>query len=691
MNNNNLVPAQTTQPRSAYKPEIDGLRALAIFAVIVYHFNSNYLPSGFLGVDIFFVISGFVVTYSLSSKPATTWADYLLTFFSNRVKRLYPALVVCVVVTSIIGCLFIPTPKVSLQTGVASLVGFSNLLLFHRSTNYFGQPANLNLFTQTWSLGVEEEFYIIFPVLAGICGFSCRRQQHGHRNLLVIVLGLTVASLIGYIYLSFTHAPAAFFLMPARFWELGAGSLTFLFIQHHKKSLPFFRHSSTQIIVLCLLIGILFMDRNAQVFSTLAAVVLTCIILWFFNDQKIATALCSNHWLVSIGRLSYSLYLWHWSVLVIGRWTIGISLWTLPLYVLLIVSLALLSYHYIEKPFRYIQWSFSKLKTIGYGVTGICLASFLLLGLLGPMDGKLYSGNYDPEFFQASFPLDKSYKTCREPEQISLDFQHCSYPSLDDLAPLYKTLYLVGDSHMASLRALASRFVEEKVVDRVVMVGDSGCLFSPSIDRLQVDGVATNRCPALFRSFLTALTQAGKPGDIVLVASRYKLYFSVPNHPDDVGRRKDDDVFFAVGDLEFSQQQALELYSQELTEISDQLFNQGISLVVQAPLPDWKHYPMHCQTQWFRPSIFVPDTCTLNSEQERNVILPILKSFKVAESESSNLHIYDPFPMFCKTGVCSPFLEDGTLAFLDDDHLNNYGAIYLYEDVLNFFHSQSLL
>ncbi|MFM9088559.1 MAG: acyltransferase family protein, partial [Cyanobium sp.] len=147
-----------------YRPEIDGLRALAVIAVILNHIQPSLLPSGYLGVDIFFVISGYVITGSLINKEAASIGDQLSSFYVRRIKRLFPALITCIVITAILICLFNPEPAESLQTGMAALLGGSNLYLFERATDYFASSTQLNVFTHTWSLGVEEQFYFFYPI-----------------------------------------------------------------------------------------------------------------------------------------------------------------------------------------------------------------------------------------------------------------------------------------------------------------------------------------------------------------------------------------------------------------------------------------------------------------------------------------------------------------------------------------------
>ena len=170
-----------------YRPEIDGLRAFAVVAVIINHFNKEILPNGYLGVDIFFVISGFVITSSLYQRPSKNFKDFISGFYERRIKRLVPALSVFVLITSMAICLFNPHPNFSLRTGLTSLFGLSNLYLLKQSTDYFAQSTKLNVFTHTWSLGVEEQFYILFPFLVWFSGFG-RQTKNGSRNLFLIVV-----------------------------------------------------------------------------------------------------------------------------------------------------------------------------------------------------------------------------------------------------------------------------------------------------------------------------------------------------------------------------------------------------------------------------------------------------------------------------------------------------------------------
>ena len=159
---------------SKYRRDIEGLRAFAVLAVIINHFSRTTLPSGYLGVDIFFVISGFVISSSLVDYRQDSLYEFLSTFYARRIRRLIPALLFCLTVSSLLVALLLTDTDLSLRTAAASVFGVSNMYLFRQSTDYFAASSEANIFLHTWSLGVEEQFYILFPAI-----FWITRQATG--------------------------------------------------------------------------------------------------------------------------------------------------------------------------------------------------------------------------------------------------------------------------------------------------------------------------------------------------------------------------------------------------------------------------------------------------------------------------------------------------------------------------------
>ena len=226
-----ISPAASSAPHS-YRPEIDGLRAIAVIAVIAEHFSSALLPGGYLGVDVFFVISGFVISSSLASR-SRSFAERVSysVLRCARIKRLLPALVLCVLTTAVVASMFIDAHAREYETlimsGAWSLLGVSNIYFFAKATNYFATASELNPFAHTWSLGVEEQFYLLYPTMFLLLSAGARSgsaTRYFGAFALIVVLSMT-----GFLLLLDPLPSASYFLMPMRFWELGIGSLTYFF------------------------------------------------------------------------------------------------------------------------------------------------------------------------------------------------------------------------------------------------------------------------------------------------------------------------------------------------------------------------------------------------------------------------------------------------------------------------------
>lgn len=144
---------------------IDNLRGIAVLSVMIYHVYPTLLPGGFLGVDIFFVVSGFIVSLSLDNYPQLRFAGFVKEFYKRRVKRLFPALYFCVLVFLIFAVTFFDDSKELLKAGIMSLVGIGNMFFLFQNEGYFSPSIGMNLFLHTWSLGVEEQFYLVYPFI----------------------------------------------------------------------------------------------------------------------------------------------------------------------------------------------------------------------------------------------------------------------------------------------------------------------------------------------------------------------------------------------------------------------------------------------------------------------------------------------------------------------------------------------
>ena len=300
-----------------------------------------------------------MITASLGRQNSSTFSEFIASFYARRIKRLLPALLVSGLVSALLICLINPKPDLDIKTGISSLFGAANLWLYGQSTNYFDKPAELNIFTQTWSLGIEEKFYFVFPLLVWLSGFS-RSMKNGRRNLAVATSILLTASLLLYAYLSRTNQSAAFYLMPSRFWELSAGCLSLLAVTQWPQLKEKLRWISP-----ALAVGLIIFILNLVVKTreSIGIVALTSLLLIRLQPSDWTYRILCTTVMQWLGQISYSLYLWHWIILVFSRWTIGIHAWTIPIQVGLILATASLSHHFVEKPIRHSNWSSTSLQT----------------------------------------------------------------------------------------------------------------------------------------------------------------------------------------------------------------------------------------------------------------------------------------------------------------------------------------
>lgn len=653
-----------------YRAEIDGLRAVAVLAVIVHHLNRDWLPCGFLGVDIFFVISGYVISGSLAARGADSLASHLLTFYARRVRRLVPALAVCVLLTGLLLCLVSPAPERILETGIWSLFGLSNINLHNQATDYFGLSADLNVFTQTWSLGVEEQFYLLFPLLVWWTGGGRLPLQPGggtaaaRRRLVVALLLLSLISLGAFLLGCRLRPEAAYFLMPYRFWELGAGCL--LYQGRDWRPLAALCRRLPPAIVLPALAATLLLPRQWIAAATAVGVLLTVLLLAGLERPGLVRQALRQPWLVGIGRLSYSLYLWHWSVIALSHWTIGIHPWTLPFQLVLMLALAIASYRLVERPLRQRSWSRGSAGTIGRGLAGLAGAAGTLALLAGPLQGLLYAADRQ----QAQ---DSSWIAANSLAGSRLSAEHCQRlgPRVDAdcvLPPLpdHATLLLLGDSHSQHLYPMLAELRRRHGLG-VVSLAPGGGEFPPLPD-------GRSRRSADLWTFYGRQAPRLRPGDALLLSSH-------------------------IGRVAAADSPLLRQWAGRVRDLARPLASRGVLVVVVLPLPEFEApatpYPMEaCLPAWFRP--WPAPGCAVRFEDGRARLrqqaLRVRQQIEGVLQASPNVVLFDGFDALCPAGAvrCRSVGAEGPL-FRDHSHLSRQGSLRLVEPFTALLSRQGLL
>ena len=623
--------------KHSYRPEIDGLRALAVVAVIINHFNRDILPSGYLGVDIFFVISGFVITSSLVSRHSKNLGEFLVEFYAKRIKRLVPALVLCVLITSFLICLFDPNPDVSIQTGISSLFGLSNLYLLGQSTNYFAPSTELNVFTHTWSLGVEEQFYCFFPFLIW---FMKRSHLIAQRpKFLFWGMGiLSLASLFAFVWFYMTDQPSAYFLMPTRFWELGTGCLLFLGLKNLRYSdnnLPF----PISLVLTVGIIATLFIPLQFAIQATITIVGLTAVLIIALRPNTAMYRLFSHPKVVYIGLISYSLYLWHWSVLSLSRWTIGIFWYSVPIQIGLMVLLSVFSYRYVETPLRRREWSIVQWKSITYGLGIAILTSVLLLFLIKIPNFSLYTGR-------------------------KLSLVSVGVPSLTHIysLPQANSIWqgdkcVLSDNSQVGKKILIENCTLGKFQNarkRVIVFGNSfSAAFTHAFDNLVLlDGYSVTITSSwgasdyYWNSIFSNLINQLRPGDWVFLIN--------------------DMAEFSSKDNLFEKEEKLKQLESNLRKLSSKLSKKKVQLAVLHGNPfarEAKCKPVMAIRQWFSPFSW---RCKLPSRSESLLRRTDLNNLLLSLEAKGKLQIVDLFDVFCPEEQCTYYSQNGQILYRDE-------------------------
>ncbi len=388
--------------KNIYRKEFDGIRAFAVLAVIINHFNPKVFPSGYLGVDIFFIISGYVITSSLINRDYKNFKNFIISFFERRIKRLLPALIFFVMVISVVSCFFIPLDQGFLGYSIRSLLGISNISFYSNSLDYFATSTKLNPFAHTWSLAVEAQFYLVFPFLIWFTGYARGKRDRGKFFALVMLL-MSISSLVSYLYLFPINQSAAYYLTPNRFWELASGSILFAFINkktfHNTSIFKYIAPISSLVII-----GIMFLPvTKGSGYLSVFLVFFTLVLISSIKFNNFILNIFTNKFVLKIGLMSYSLYLWHWGILSLSHLTIGISWWTIPIQILLIYYFALFSYKFIESPIRNSKVLIYKRYVILSGLICISLATLMIKFLLKPIRNNLFLGEQVQTFSDETF------------------------------------------------------------------------------------------------------------------------------------------------------------------------------------------------------------------------------------------------------------------------------------------------
>lgn len=330
-----------------YRPDIDGLRALAIVPVLLFHAGFSTFSGGYVGVDVFFVISGFLIT-SILLKDIHNSSYSIIDFYERRIRRIFPALFsVILFVLLVAPFALLPDDYNFLPKEVAGALLFVSNIVSWRKSGYFSSDAEERPLLHTWSLGVEEQFYIFAPIILFFIIVKLKRKPD------LFLLGIFAASFLLSIFLTGPKPSAAFYLLPSRTWELMAGSL--LALNRVAKPRSALLNELIALAGFAAIVGSVFLFNAKTAFPGYAAAlpVFGSVCIIFAAQQTLVGKLLSLKPVVFIGLISYSLYLWHWPLIVFFRnWNLLMDSSGRWLVVAVSLVIATLSWRFIERPFR---------------------------------------------------------------------------------------------------------------------------------------------------------------------------------------------------------------------------------------------------------------------------------------------------------------------------------------------------
>lgn len=341
-----------------YRPEIDGLRAIAVLSVIIYHAefvfgSAHFLKGGFLGVDVFFVISGFLITSLIISEHQRTGGVSLINFYERRARRILPALLIVMLFSLPFAWNYLlPSQLIDFSKSlIASLLFSSNFYWYETLQEYGAESALLKPFLHTWSLAIEEQYYIIFPVI-----FIAIFRWFKNYTVAILMVGFLVSLQLAEL-VAVKHASFSFYMLHSRFWELIAGSLVsnILYFYPQKDNEFLYKRFMPLIGLVLIFVSVVFVEfgSNHPGYITLMPVFGTVLILWFANEKELVTRILASRWLVRVGLISYSLYLWHYPIFAFGRIkNLNTSIYDKFEWIILTFALSVATFFLIERPFR---------------------------------------------------------------------------------------------------------------------------------------------------------------------------------------------------------------------------------------------------------------------------------------------------------------------------------------------------
>lgn len=632
-----------------YRKDIDGLRGVAILSVVAYHAFPTLMPGGFVGVDIFFVISGYLISSIIFANLNKDSFNYF-EFYHRRINRIYPALLLVMLFCFLMGwkVLFANEYK-QLAKQIAAGASFISNILFFNQTGYFDNAAELKPLLHLWSLAIEEQFYIIWP-------FILTLLWHKKKFLFLWLLFFLVVSFFSNIYLSFYHAEAAFFLPFSRFWELLSGSLLAYFQLFRPSQYNGFENAKSFAGFLLIGLGFWLTDRNSIFpgYIVLFPVVGAYLIIWAGSHALLNKWLLSNFFMVQVGLISYPLYLWHWPILSYAHIIhIEPSNQIILGAILLSFVLAYLTMRFVEQKLR---WSTNKFMPLKLLLLSVCLLLAALMitltqGLVNRDINKSFV-NSDRKLYQSSRSSDDSCRNIikHQPVNEEVCLTNSEQP----------TLMIIGDSHAM---ALYSAIHQKKINIPAILMGGHSCYLYPNIDASQSHRKKfANNCRGIANDVLAVIKET--PSIKTVIINNKALHGMTTFR-------------FSLDGAQITE---IDAFIEGTQAMIDQLSALNVEVVVLVDTPELPLTPEQCE----RKAIFENqhNVCQLDRSRLDYQRTDYHNAVGHLKAIRNSIRIINGEDFFCTKDTCFEKGEAGYFYF-DRDHLNILGSEKALNALLN--------
>lgn len=640
-----------------YRKDIDGLRSLAVLPVLFFHAGFSLFSGGYVGVDIFFVISGFLITQILLQELAEQRFS-IVRFYQRRARRILPALCSVLLFTTLFAAFIIP-PELFREYGqsLVSVGIFASNIFFYLETGYFGFAAEKMPLLHTWSLAVEEQFYIFVPPLLYLL------YRAGLSVLGIVFVLLSLVSLGWSQYLLHDQQQgSSFFLIMSRAWELFAGSLIAIY-QLDKRQVSPVKAQGSSLLGLGMIIGSIFLYQSQTLFpgvSALLPVIGTFLIISFCRQGTWVYRLLALTPMVWIGLISYSLYLVHQPVFALSRFlTIaepsGLVFTGL---ILLSIVLAYGNYRYVERPFRQPGRFSNKFILISAAIGCVLVVT---VGLVVHVTQGL-PGRYGEVHLASSIEPSPKRAKCHA-EGASLNAADAC-----QLSGPYSTSWAVlGDSHGVELAYELGKRLEQ-LQTGLTQYTLSSC--PPALrHKLKMPG-----CSQWQSDVVNLISTDHSVTTVVLIfrASAFLAGKDIKHYPEVPD--EDRSFEFEFDGVDVTKEQSYRMFWENYQHLVDQFLAAGKKVILIDPLPE---LPLDIRQLIYPKELFsgqyhlpLENTTSLKFYLNRNKF--ILQQLNAMPATPSLLKV-SPLPVFCNTEYCSAVKNNKSLYF-DDDHPSLYGA-----------------